>query len=209
MLQSLAILGSYRHLASDGLSIHVQRHLLPSVLVRFDVDHLSLVRVLEDDVNVDRGREEVRHLARLAVSKTLSFFHHLPPGSNTQGSACVVWPRPRRSVCGVFRTLHLTHHRSSVHLAVRLRGWSEHVTPQTLLFDRLIRYEVQYSYVIGAAIFKSLSCIAKATCNHLSSFHHALFHNAASPLGLCRYSTTPPPWPANPVLTHASSKPPS
>lgn len=61
MLQALAILGPYGDLALDRFAIEIQRHLLLAVLVELDINGGAVVEVLEHDVDVDRGGEEVRH----------------------------------------------------------------------------------------------------------------------------------------------------
>jgi hypothetical protein len=61
VLQPLAILGPHGDGAADGLAVHVQRHLFAAALVLLDVDHGAVVAVGEDDVDVDRGREEHGH----------------------------------------------------------------------------------------------------------------------------------------------------
>jgi hypothetical protein len=61
VLEALAILGPHRDLALDRLAIEVQRDLLFAVLVELDVDGGAVVEVLEDDVDVDGGGEEVGH----------------------------------------------------------------------------------------------------------------------------------------------------
>ncbi|KAL8303673.1 hypothetical protein RB597_004906 [Gaeumannomyces tritici] len=64
VLQPLAVLGPHRHGALDRLAVHVERRLLAPVLVQLDVHHGPLVAVLEDDVDIDWRREEVRHGGR-------------------------------------------------------------------------------------------------------------------------------------------------
>jgi hypothetical protein len=64
VLEALAILGPHGDLALDRLAIEVQRHLLLAVLVELDVDGGAVVEVLEDDVDVDGGGEEVGHGGR-------------------------------------------------------------------------------------------------------------------------------------------------
>lgn len=66
VLQPLAVLGPHRNGALDRLAVHVQRGLLAAVLVQLHVDHGALVGILEDDVDVDGRREEVRHVAGAA-----------------------------------------------------------------------------------------------------------------------------------------------
>lgn len=61
VLKPLAVLGPNRDGALDRLAVHVKRRLLPPVLVQLDIDHRSVVAILEDDVNVHWGREEVGH----------------------------------------------------------------------------------------------------------------------------------------------------
>lgn len=61
-----------REPTSNTLAIHIKGCLFAPVLVGLDVDHLSRVGVIEDDVDVDRGREKVRHLGR-RTSETNSF----------------------------------------------------------------------------------------------------------------------------------------
>jgi len=58
VLQSLAILRSDRHSALDGLPVHVQGNPLTATLVELDIDGLAVVKVIENDVNIDRGGEE-------------------------------------------------------------------------------------------------------------------------------------------------------
>lgn len=58
MLQSFAILWSNRHGALDRLAVHVQRDALAAALVELDIDSLTLVEVLENDIDVDGGGEE-------------------------------------------------------------------------------------------------------------------------------------------------------
>lgn len=68
VLQSLAIFGSNGDCALHRLAIHVQRDLFFPVLVEFNIDHSPLIGVLQDDVDVDRGGEEIRHVRlRLAL----------------------------------------------------------------------------------------------------------------------------------------------
>lgn len=64
MLQPLPILGSYCYCALDGLSIHVQRHLLSPVLLLLDIDHGPLIPIFEYNVDIDWCGEEVRHGVR-------------------------------------------------------------------------------------------------------------------------------------------------
>ena len=61
MLQPLAILGSHGDGALDRLAVPVQGRLFATVLVELDIDHGPVVCVLENDVDIDRSREEVRH----------------------------------------------------------------------------------------------------------------------------------------------------
>ena len=61
VLQSLAILGSDCDLPLDRLAIEVQWHFLLAVLIELDIDGRAVVQVLEDNVDVDRGGEEVGH----------------------------------------------------------------------------------------------------------------------------------------------------
>lgn len=63
VLEALAILWPHGDGALDRFPVHVQGCLLAPVLVELDVDHGTVVGVLEDDVNVDGGRKEVRHVA--------------------------------------------------------------------------------------------------------------------------------------------------
>lgn len=63
VLQSLAVLWPDCDGALDRLAVHVQRGLLAAVLVQLHVDHCALVGILQDDVDVDGRREEVRHVA--------------------------------------------------------------------------------------------------------------------------------------------------
>lgn len=69
MLHPLAILGPDSHGALDRLPVHKQGRLLTSVLVELDVDHGPIIRVLEDDVDVDGVGEEVRHVGRVDVRR--------------------------------------------------------------------------------------------------------------------------------------------
>jgi hypothetical protein len=64
VLKALAILGSHRDLALDRLAIEVQRDLFFAGLVELDVNGGAVVEVLEDDVNIDGGGEEVGHSGR-------------------------------------------------------------------------------------------------------------------------------------------------
>lgn len=64
MLQALPVLRPDSNCALDGLAIHVQRCLFAAVFVELDVDHLPVVGIVEDDVDVDGGGEEVRHRGR-------------------------------------------------------------------------------------------------------------------------------------------------
>jgi hypothetical protein len=61
VLQPLTVLGTHGDGAADRLAVHVQRHLFAAALVLLDVDHGAVVAVGEDDVDVDRGREEHGH----------------------------------------------------------------------------------------------------------------------------------------------------
>ena len=61
MLEALAIFGADGDLALDRLAIEVEGDLFLAVLVELDVDGGAVVEVLEDNVDVDRGGEEVRH----------------------------------------------------------------------------------------------------------------------------------------------------
>lgn len=63
MFEAFAVLRADGDGALDGLAIHVEGRLLAPVLVQLDVDHGPVVSVLEDNVDVDGGREEVRHVA--------------------------------------------------------------------------------------------------------------------------------------------------
>jgi hypothetical protein len=63
VLQALAVLWPDCDGALDRLPVHVQRGLLAAVLVQLHVDHGALVGILQDDVDVDGRREEVRHVA--------------------------------------------------------------------------------------------------------------------------------------------------
>lgn len=63
VLEALAILGPYCDGALDRLAVHIQGRLLPPIFVELDVDHGALVGILEDDINVDGCREEIRHVA--------------------------------------------------------------------------------------------------------------------------------------------------
>lgn len=60
MLESPSILGSNRDGPFDGFTIHVEWCLFPPVLVQLDIDGLAIVRILENDVDVDWSREKVR-----------------------------------------------------------------------------------------------------------------------------------------------------
>ena len=62
VFQSLAILWPHCDCTLDRFTIHVQRGLLAAVLVQLHVDHCALVGILQDDVDVDGRREEVRHV---------------------------------------------------------------------------------------------------------------------------------------------------
>ncbi|TLD22838.1 hypothetical protein PspLS_07353 [Pyricularia sp. CBS 133598] len=61
VLEPLAVLGPNRDRALDGLAVHIERRLLPPVLVQLNIHHRPVVAIFEDDVNVHRGREEVGH----------------------------------------------------------------------------------------------------------------------------------------------------
>jgi len=61
VLQPLSIFGPNCNSSFYGLAIHIQGSLLSSVLVELHIHHLPVIRVFEDDVDIDRGREEVRH----------------------------------------------------------------------------------------------------------------------------------------------------
>lgn len=61
VLEAFAVLGPHRHGALDRLAVHVQRRLFTAVLVKLDIDHGAVIRLVEDNVDVDGGREEVRH----------------------------------------------------------------------------------------------------------------------------------------------------
>jgi hypothetical protein len=61
VFQPLAILGSYRDLALDRFAIQIQRHLFFAVLVQLHIHGRAVVEVLEHNVDVDGGGEEVRH----------------------------------------------------------------------------------------------------------------------------------------------------
>jgi hypothetical protein len=61
VLEALAILGPDGDLALDRLAIEVERDLLFAVLIELDVDGGAVIEVLEDNVDVDRGGEEVGH----------------------------------------------------------------------------------------------------------------------------------------------------
>jgi hypothetical protein len=67
VLQSLAILWSDCHLSRYRLSIHIQGRFLAAVLVELDVHHLPVVRLIQDNVDIDRSREEVRHVGPFLV----------------------------------------------------------------------------------------------------------------------------------------------
>jgi hypothetical protein len=58
VLQSLAILRSDRHGALHGLTVHEQGDPLAAVLVELDIDGLAVIKVVENDVDIDRGGEE-------------------------------------------------------------------------------------------------------------------------------------------------------
>lgn len=53
---------------SYTLPIHIKGRFFAPVLVRLDVDHLSRVGIIEDNVDVDRSREEVGHLGWLLLA---------------------------------------------------------------------------------------------------------------------------------------------
>lgn len=61
MFEPLAILWTDSHHALHGLSVHVQRDLLPSPFVLFYIHHCAIIAVGENDIDIDRGREENRH----------------------------------------------------------------------------------------------------------------------------------------------------
>jgi hypothetical protein len=67
VLEALAILGSHRDLALDRLAVEVQGDLFLARLVELDVDGGAVIEVLEDNVDVDGGGEEVGHGGRRAV----------------------------------------------------------------------------------------------------------------------------------------------
>lgn len=60
VLQSFSILGSDRHGTLDRLAIHVQRDPFATALVELDVDRLTVITVVENDVDIDGGGEEER-----------------------------------------------------------------------------------------------------------------------------------------------------
>lgn len=53
---------------SYTLPIHVKGRFFAPVLVGLDVDHLSRVGIIEDNVDVDRSREEVGHFGWLLLT---------------------------------------------------------------------------------------------------------------------------------------------
>lgn len=60
VLQSPSILGSNRHGTFHRFPIEVQRCLFPPILVELDINSLTAVGVLQDDIDIDWGGEEER-----------------------------------------------------------------------------------------------------------------------------------------------------
>ena len=61
VFQAFAVFWSNGDRSFDRFAIHVQRGFFPSILVKFHVHHSPIVRIVQDDVNVDRCRKEIRH----------------------------------------------------------------------------------------------------------------------------------------------------
>jgi hypothetical protein len=61
MLEPLAILGTNSDSAFNRLAIHKEGCLLATVLVELNIDHRTIIGVVEDNVDIDGSREEVRH----------------------------------------------------------------------------------------------------------------------------------------------------
>jgi hypothetical protein len=61
MLEPLAILGTNSDSAFNRLAIHKEGCLLATVLVELNIDHGTIIGVVEDNVDIDGSREEVRH----------------------------------------------------------------------------------------------------------------------------------------------------
>jgi len=62
MLQTLSILWPNGDSPLDRFSIRIKRTFFPSVLVELHIHHLPFfIKVLQPDVDIQRGREEVRH----------------------------------------------------------------------------------------------------------------------------------------------------
>ena len=61
VFQAFAVFRSNGDRSFDRLAIHVQRGFFPSILVKLHVHHSPVIRIVQDDVNVDRCRKEIRH----------------------------------------------------------------------------------------------------------------------------------------------------
>jgi hypothetical protein len=71
MLEPLPILWTNSDSALDRLAIHKERGLLATVLVELDIDHRTLICIVEDNVDIDGSREEVRHDGRVVYVRCL------------------------------------------------------------------------------------------------------------------------------------------
>lgn len=60
VLQSPSIFGSNRHGTFHRFPIEVQGRLFPPILVELDINGLTAVGVLKDDIDIDGGGEEER-----------------------------------------------------------------------------------------------------------------------------------------------------
>ena len=61
MFEALAIFRTHCDSTLDGFTIGVEKHFFPLVFLELHVDSRPVVGVLEDDVDVDGGGEEVGH----------------------------------------------------------------------------------------------------------------------------------------------------
>ena len=79
VFQPLAILRSDCDATFDRFTVHVKGCLVPSILFQLEINHLSVVGFIEDDIDIQWGGEEVRH-GRDCESKTN---HNFQAGSQS------------------------------------------------------------------------------------------------------------------------------
>lgn len=62
VFQSFPILWADSHCPLYRFTIHIERTLLPSILIQLDIHHLpAIITIVKPDIDIQRGREKIRH----------------------------------------------------------------------------------------------------------------------------------------------------